>query len=108
MSAAFVISKHIDKRIQQYEKAPGMWGSREAIELSILNMLEMELIAVNPWYLDKYPRCVLNAWNTAKSRFNTGPLPLFLFFIRQKDMRRVRCVILIAKDMMLQFLLLMW
>lgn len=73
----YVVSMHIDKRIEQMEKIPEMWGSREAIELSIIQMMEIELLVKNPKILDADSRSVISAWNNAKSTLTmAGPLPL--------------------------------
>lgn len=77
-----MIKDHIDTRLLQFRETPEMWGSREAIELSIIMLLEVEVMTSNAQFLKDNPRVVIDSWINSLRPWQCGPTP---FFIKFKD-----------------------
>ena len=55
--------KWIDERTEAMLKRPGMWGTnREAIELQLLQLMEVRQLVTDSDAVAKNPRLVINKW----------------------------------------------
>ena len=68
MSLHKEISEFATKRVEDMLKSPEMWGSQEAVELQVLQLMEIRMLIEHPLKLKINPRYVLDMHVTYISR----------------------------------------
>jgi len=78
-------------RIREILSAPLMWGSREAVELQILQLVETMLADSDPDTIARNPRIVLDRYvEFVRERFpDSGQLPLFMIISNDPEAKRL-------------------
>lgn len=81
------IVHHVDEVLRSIFRRPRMWGSNEAIELQVLQLLQVRSVAVRPELERRAPRTVLNAYHGLLAREFPGAPPIYLHALTRTSSR---------------------
>lgn len=87
MSNAAAMVPWLDERLGELLTRPRMWGSREAVEMQVLQLLEAKAVAINAHQAIETPQRIFDLYvSFLRERFPSGPnRPLFLHLDDKHD-----------------------
>jgi hypothetical protein len=88
---------YVDEQIEAILSAPGMWGSNEAVELQLLQLLEFRSVALRPELERRAPRTILDAFQRFLQTEFVDPPPMPLFVLVEEYGRQREFVPLLRK-----------
>jgi len=74
----------VDDQLRAMFQQPGMWGSEEAFEFQVLQLLEFRSMALRPGLEKQKPRSVLDTYHALLASEFPGAPPIYLFSLVKK------------------------